>query len=64
MGESGIVQQCHICGRIIFGAGPLVRHAKACKRKLCEQCKENCNAKEWWLPCPKKNTGILSSFEW
>ena len=58
-------QQCHICGKVIFGAGPLKRHVITCKAKHCSNCKDikNCPATEWWQECPK-NAGILDSTNW
>ena len=62
MGTANL-QQCHICGKIIGGVGPLKRHIISCKRKLCENCKNNekCKSKDYWLPCPIQNTNLLSS---
>ena len=54
-----ILQQCPYCDRIISGTGPLVRHMKSCKKKLCAQCKrprEKClnGMKEWCCECGEK----------
>ena len=52
--NTAINQQCPLCGRIIFGVGPLVRHMKVCKRKMCTTCerRETCPAKLWTQLCP------------
>ena len=55
MPNVAVICQCHLCGRVVFGYGPLTRHQKSCKRKMCEACdlKETCPAKLWFQDCPK-----------
>ncbi len=48
-----VAQVCPFCGKVIFGIGPLVRHQKACKKKLCTQC---CRPKTL---CPDKDQNYL-----
>ena len=64
-GNNSIIQQCHICGRIIHGVGPLVRHVKACKKHLCENCEDRftCKSTYYTQNCPKMEN-LLSSVKW
>lgn len=61
IGEEGnkTLQFCPFCNRQIYGIGPLIRHQKACKKKLCAQCtrsKNMCyeNMKFWACECGEK----------
>ena len=54
-----VAQICPFCGKVIFGIGPLIRHQKSCKKKLCAQClrpKELCmnSMKEWMVECGER----------
>ena len=58
IGEEGnkALQFCPFCNRQIYGIGPLKRHVKACKKKLCAQCTRPSNLcmsgmKEWYCEC-------------
>lgn len=58
IGEPGnkTLQFCPFCNRQIYGIGPLIRHMKSCKKKLCAQCKRppcTCyeSMKEWYCEC-------------
>ena len=51
-----IYQECPYCKRIIVGIGPLSKHMRACKKKLCAQCTRPANLcyenmKEWCCEC-------------
>lgn len=48
-----IVLECPFCGRNISGVGPLRRHQRSCKQKLCAQC---CRPKNL---CPDKEHNYL-----
>lgn len=56
MANSAYIQQCSLCGRIIYGIGPLKQHTIACKKKMCNNCpdKADCPSKLWMQDCPKK----------
>ena len=57
-------QECPYCKRIIVGIGPLAKHMRACKKKLCAQCTnpfEMCkgdgsptDAKFWACDCGRR----------
>ena len=58
IGELGnkTLQICPYCHRQIYGIGPLKRHMKSCKKKLCAQCTRPANLcyesmKDWFCEC-------------
>ena len=50
------IRECIHCGKPVIGIANLHRHEKACKAKLCKDCKEiGClNKLPFFLKCPKR----------
>lgn len=53
----GGLYECPHCGKIIGTIGPLMKHIKCCKKKLCEKCndKDTCRYatdENWFIECP------------